>query len=49
MLIRSPNDGILIPIPQYPLYSALITLMGGTQIPYYLDETQNWGLDINDV
>lgn len=22
MLIRNPNDGIMIPIPQYPLYSA---------------------------
>jgi alanine transaminase len=29
MLIRGPNDGIMIPIPQYPLYSALITLNGG--------------------
>jgi aspartate/methionine/tyrosine aminotransferase len=26
MLIRNESDGILIPIPQYPLYSALITL-----------------------
>ena len=39
----------MIPIPQYPLYSALITLNGGRQIPYYLDETKNWSLDINDV
>jgi aspartate/methionine/tyrosine aminotransferase len=29
MLIRNNKDGIMIPIPQYPLYSALITLMGG--------------------
>ena len=29
MLIRGENDGIMIPIPQYPLYSALITLNGG--------------------
>lgn len=49
MLIRGENDGIMIPIPQYPLYSALITLMGGRQINYYLDETKNWNLDINDV
>lgn len=39
MLIRNSNDGIMIPIPQYPLYSALITLFGGKQNPYYLDET----------
>jgi aspartate/methionine/tyrosine aminotransferase len=39
MLIRGGNDGVMIPIPQYPLYSALITLNGGKQIPYFLDET----------
>lgn len=39
----------MIPIPQYPLYSALITLNGGYQIPYYLDESQNWSLDVADV
>ena len=49
MLIRDKKDGVLIPIPQYPLYSALITLMGGTQVPYYLDETQNWALDVKDL
>lgn len=49
MLIRGKNDGIMIPIPQYPLYSALITLNGGTQISYFLDEQQNWALDTNDV
>lgn len=29
LLIRSENDGILCPIPQYPLYSASIDLHGG--------------------
>ena len=27
-LIRSPADAILVPIPQYPLYSAAISLLG---------------------
>ena len=35
-LIRDENDGILVPVPQYPLYSAQITLNGGKFIPYYL-------------
>jgi len=29
LLIRSENDAILCPIPQYPLYSASIALHGG--------------------
>jgi len=39
----------MIPIPQYPLYSALITLNGGTLVPYYLDESKNWALDVKNV
>ena len=42
VLISSRADGIMVPIPQYPLYSATITLYGGTQIPYYLDEDRDW-------
>ena len=48
-LVRSPSDGILIPIPQYPLYSALLTLYGGELLPYYLSEEKNWGLDIDGI
>lgn len=44
MLISSTNDGIMIPIPQYPLYSATITLYEGKQVPYYLDEAHDWKL-----
>jgi alanine transaminase len=45
LLIRGPQDGIMIPIPQYPLYSATITLCEGTQIGYYLDESHDWRLN----
>jgi len=44
MLISGPNDGIMTPVPQYPLYSATITLYDGKQINYYLDEAHNWKL-----
>lgn len=40
---------ILVPVPQYPLYSAAISLYGGSLVPYYLEETANWGLDINNL
>jgi len=43
-LLNNPEDGIMIPIPQYPLYSATITLLGGKQIGYFLDEKNNWQL-----
>ena len=43
-LLRNSNDGVMIPIPQYPLYSATIDLYGGKQIGYYLDEQNRWQL-----
>jgi len=43
-LISNAADGIMVPIPQYPLYSATITLYGGKQIPYYLDEDHDWSI-----
>ncbi|KAK9280754.1 hypothetical protein L1049_003642 [Liquidambar formosana] len=49
LLIRSEQDGILCPIPQYPLYSASIALHGGTLVPYYLDEATGWGLEISEL
>ncbi len=36
----------MIPIPQYPLYSALISLLNGTPVPYYLNEEKSWALDV---
>jgi aspartate/methionine/tyrosine aminotransferase len=45
-LLRDPasgfKDGVLTPIPQYPLYSALTTLLQGHLLPYYLDEANGW-------
>jgi len=48
-IIRDEKDGILVPVPQYPLYSAAISLFGGTLAPYYLEESANWGLDIGEL
>ncbi len=44
-LLRNPNDGVMIPIPQYPLYSASIALLGGKRIGYFLDEENHWQLN----
>ena len=45
LLITNNNDGIMIPIPQYPLYSATIKRCGGTQVNYYPDEDNDWTLN----
>jgi aspartate/methionine/tyrosine aminotransferase len=44
LLISNERDGIMIPIPQYPLYSASVALYGGAQVPYHLLESQQWKL-----
>ncbi len=44
LLIADKNDGIMIPIPQYPLYSATIKRAGGVQVNYYPDEDSGWTL-----
>lgn len=44
LLIDDARDGIMVPIPQYPLYSATITLYGGALVPYALDERSGWEL-----
>jgi aspartate/methionine/tyrosine aminotransferase len=44
LLISGPQDGIMIPLPQYPLYSATVTLYEGQQVGYYLDEGHDWKL-----
>lgn len=49
MLVRGPQDGVMIPIPQYPLYSATMTALGGAQVSYYLDEANAWGLDVDEL
>lgn len=41
-LIAGENDAIMVPIPQYPIYSALITRLGGTRIGYELEEETGW-------
>lgn len=38
MLVRRATNGVLLPLPQYPLYSAAVTLAGGRRVDYFLDE-----------
>ncbi len=49
MLMKDSKSGFMIPIPQYPLYSATIALYGASQINYYLDEDNNWELNETEL
>ncbi|KAH3686222.1 hypothetical protein WICPIJ_002800 [Wickerhamomyces pijperi] len=43
------DNGVLIPIPQYPLYTAALALKNATPIPYYLKESDNWGTNPQEI
>ena len=46
-----PNNGdeILIPAPDYPLWTACATLAGGKAVHYICDEQSEWYPDIEDI
>lgn len=43
------GDEILIPTPDYPLWTASATLAGGNVVHYICDEESEWLPDINDI
>ncbi len=43
------GDEILVPSPDYPLWTASVTLAGGTAVHYICDEAADWYPDINDI
>ena len=43
------GDEILVPSPDYPLWTACATLAGGHPVHYICDEQQNWYPDIDDI
>uniref|UniRef100_A0A669D4Y4 alanine transaminase n=2 Tax=Oreochromis niloticus TaxID=8128 RepID=A0A669D4Y4_ORENI len=43
------RTGVMISIPQYPLYSAALADLGAVQINYYLDEDNCWSLNITEL
>jgi len=43
------GDEILVPSPDYPLWTASVTLAGGIAVHYLCDESSNWYPDIDDM
>jgi len=43
------DDEVLVPAPDYPLWTAAVTLAGGTARHYVCDEQSGWFPDIEDI
>ena len=43
------GDEVLVPAPDYPLWTAAVSLSGGTPVHYICDESADWMPDIDDI
>lgn len=49
IICADEKSGILVPIPQYPLYTASLSVLNAACVPYLLDEHKNWGTDLATI
>jgi alanine transaminase len=49
VICDKPSAGVLVPIPQYPLYTATLALLNARCVPYLLDEQKAWGTDVKVI
>ena len=47
--LLNPGDEILVPSPDYPLWTASVTLAGGKAVHYLCDEQSDWNPDVEDM
>ena len=47
--LLNSGDEILVPMPDYPLWTAAITLSGGRAVHYLCDESSGWNPDLDDM
>lgn len=43
------GDEVLVPMPDYPLWTAAVSLAGGKAVHYVCDEAQDWYPDLEDI
>uniref|UniRef100_A0A6Q2XLK8 alanine transaminase n=2 Tax=Esox lucius TaxID=8010 RepID=A0A6Q2XLK8_ESOLU len=43
------RTGVMISIPQYPLYSAALAELAAVQVNYYLNEDKCWSMDVSEL
>jgi alanine transaminase len=48
-LIANENCGVMLPIPQYPIYSATIEQLNGKKVGYFLNEANSWELNMEEL
>jgi aspartate/methionine/tyrosine aminotransferase len=49
MIISGGNVGVMIPVPQYPLYTATLAMLDGVPVEYYLNESDGWSLSLGEL
>ena len=49
MALLNNDDEVLIPMPDYPLWTASVNLAGGKAVHYLCDEENNWFPNIDDM
>ncbi|HCM05182.1 MAG TPA: aminotransferase [Oceanospirillales bacterium] len=47
--LLNSNDEVLIPSPDYPLWTGAVSLAGGTPVHYHCDESSDWFPDMDDI
>ena len=47
--LLNPGDEVLVPAPDYPLWTASVTMAGGKAVHYICDEKAGWYPDIDDI
>lgn len=47
--LLNEGDEVLIPAPDYPLWTAMTSLSGGTPVHYLCDENNDWNPDLEDI
>ncbi len=47
--LLNPGDEVLVPAPDYPLWTAAVALAGGTPRHYLCDEANEWNPDLKDM
>ena len=49
LALLDTGDEVLVPSPDYPLWTACVTLAGGKAVHYVCDEQAEWNPDVDDI